>query len=231
MFSANLESKLDLLDNTEVEQNRLSKQLEIANEQLKKAAGVLTKIRNDGSVTFGKSLENHLKDLGMSQCNFQVQIEEKEISASGADSVEFLVSTNPGEPLKPLAKVASGGELSRLMLALKTVLSESHYVPTLVFDEIDVGVGGITAKAIGQKIAALANKSQVFCITHLPQIASLPTNAHISIKKVTQSGRTTVQIEILSNEERVNEIARMLGGHDQSSVVQDHAKELLANSK
>jgi DNA repair protein RecN (Recombination protein N) len=227
-YSVDLGIKLNVLEDSEAVENRLTKTLAQADKALAEASGLLTTIRRDGSRAFADEVVAQLHDLGMRNSVFEVMIEPAQIGENGGDNIQFIVSNNVGEPLKPLAKIASGGELSRLMLALKTVLSRAHNVPTLVFDEIDVGVGGRTAQSIGQKLLMLSKSAQVFCITHLPQIASLPADVHIAIEKQSDGTRTTVKIEALSHERRVDEIARMLGGKSGSGVVLEHAKELLS---
>ena len=141
--------------------------------------------------------------------------------------MEFLISPNPGEPLKPLAKIASGGEISRVMLAMKSVLSRTLAVPTLIFDEIDTGIGGRTGTVLADKLAALAQASQILCITHLPQIAAKGAT-HFFIEKHTEKGRTAIRVNALSPDQRVEELARMLGGARVSETVRQHAREMLA---
>ena len=142
------------------------------------------------------------------------------------DRVEFLISANPGEPVKPLAKIASGGEMSRIMLAIKSVIASAERLPTLIFDEIDVGVGGRTAEVIADKLQLLSGNSQVLCITHLPQIASRPAD-HFQIEKQLAEGRTVVRVRRLGDEERVEELARMLGGVTPTETAVTHAREML----
>ena len=163
----------------------------------------------------------------MEATKFEVSIEPQVVASKGADRVEFLLSPNPGEPLRPLAKIASGGEMSRIMLALKSVLARTGGIPTMIFDEIDVGVGGRTAQTIGDKLVALANDAQVLCITHLPQIASR-SGAHFFIEKRVQDERTMVSVVPLDAEGRIDEIARMLGGSRRSEAVVQHAREMLS---
>jgi DNA repair protein RecN (Recombination protein N) len=140
--------------------------------------------------------------------------------------VEFLIAPNPGEELKPLGRIASGGELSRVMLAIKTILAATDRIPTLVFDEVDVGIGGGMAAVVGQKLWAIAQERQVLSITHLPQIAAL-ADRHLSIVKRTEGGRTDVAVRVLEGEERVREIARMLGATERSGTPLHHAREIL----
>ncbi len=164
--------------------------------------------------------------LPWAKLKFEVNIQAVTPGPNGADAVEFLISPNPGEPVKPLAKIASGGEMSRIMLALKSTTTRAE-VPTLVFDEIDTGIGGRTALILGDKLASLSAKCQVMCVTHLPQIASKATH-HISVDKVVEGGRSFIRLKELDVEERVTELARMLGASEGSSVATQHAREMLA---
>jgi DNA repair protein RecN (Recombination protein N) len=145
----------------------------------------------------------------------------------GADRVEFLIAPNPGEEPKPLAKIASGGELSRIMLALKTILVEGDGIPTLVFDEVDAGIGGAIAEEVGKKLRRVAAKRQVFCITHLAQIASMATS-HYGVSKSVKKDRTSTEVRLLGEKERVDEIARMLGGKTITEATINHAEEMIA---
>ena len=139
--------------------------------------------------------------------------------------MEFLISPNPGEPLKPLAKTASGGEISRIMLALKTILGKADSIPTMIFDEIDVGIGGQTAVAVGTKLSGISKDRQVICITHLPQIASRP-GRHLHVSKSVEGGKTHVSVRELKGEDRVKEVANLLGGKVSDATLKT-AKELL----
>jgi len=172
-------------------------------------------------------VEEELKTLGMAQCRFRVSFSETQLLTTGLDRVEFLISPNPGEGFKPLAKIASGGELSRLTLALKVVLMHSDPTPTYVFDEVDSGIGGGVAEGVGQKLRRIASARQVACITHLPQVASC-AHHHMKIRKVLLRDRTYSSIEVLSSEERVEELARMLGGQDLTEATYRHAGEMIA---
>ena len=148
----------------------------------------------------------------------------------GIDDVEFLFSANPGEEMKPLRKIASGGELSRIMLALKSVLSDSDPVPVLVFDEIDTGISGRIAEAVGGKLSRLARDKQVICITHLPQIARF-ASAHFRVSKETKAGRTQTRIARLGEPERVEELASLLAGKEVTATARAHAAELLGKNR
>ena len=176
----------------------------------------------------------------MGGCRFEVRLQREEDPAGrltldgrrwraderGVERAEFLLSANPGMEPRPLARVASGGELSRVMLALKTALAEVDRVPTLVFDEVDIGIGGRTARTVGERLRAVAAGRQVFCVTHLPQIASL---AHVqyTIEKRIVAGRTRVRVQRLDGPGRVAEVARMLGGRAVTEATLHHAEELL----
>ena len=142
------------------------------------------------------------------------------------DSAEFLLSANPGEDLKPLARVASGGELSRIMLAIKTVLAEIDRVPTLVFDEVDIGIGGKVARLVGDRLKGMAAGRQVLCITHLPQIATL-ADSHYNIRKRSRQKRTILEVSRLEGGKRTEEVARMLGGRTLTAATREHAAEML----
>ena len=188
----------------------------------------LSALRRDGAQRFANAVQTVLRTLAMERAQFTVEVRPKPMDATGADSVEFLFSANPGEPPRPLSKIASGGEMSRVMLALKTVLADAAPVPTLVFDEIDAGIGGRTAHAVGEQIAQLAQHCQILCITHLPQIACR-ANHHLLIEKHTDGAATRASVQPLTGEARVQEIARMLAGAPSETALQ-HARELLHGS-
>ncbi len=226
-YGLELSGKIDALENSEAREEQLTAAILGCEASLTKTAARLTKLRRDTSREFSAGIARELGDLGMAATKFEVSIEPQPVASKGADRVEFLLSPNPGEPLRPLAKIASGGEMSRIMLALKSVLAKTGGIPTMIFDEIDVGVGGRTAQTIGDKLAALACDAQVLCITHLPQIASR-TGTHFFIEKHVHDGRTTVSVAPLDAEGRVEEIARMLGGSRRSEAVVQHAREMLS---
>ena len=164
-------------------------------------------------------------------CVFTMNFERMaEYTANGFDDAEFLISTNPGEPLKPLGKVASGGELSRIMLAIKTVLADEDAVETLIFDEIDSGISGRTAQMVSEKMNVLGRSHQIICITHLPQIAAM-ADSHYLIQKSVQNQTTVSTIRRLSEEESVQELSRMLGGVEITETVKESAREMRALAK
>jgi len=226
-YGADLTAKLDDLENSEAREEELTREIANSESKLAAAAGKLTTLRKKAAVKFAAGITRELTDLGMSATKFEVAIEPQAVSSKGADKIEFLLSPNPGEPLRPLAKIASGGEMSRIMLAMKSVLAKSGAIPTMIFDEIDVGVGGRTAQTIGDKLEALAKDAQILCITHLPQIASRAAT-HFYIEKQVFDGRTTVSVAPLDSEGRIDEIARMLGGSRHSEAVVQHAREMLS---
>ena len=226
-YGDELSAKLDRLENAEAREDELSAAITKAEAALDKTAVKLTKARKDGSADFAQRILCELADLGMAATRFEVSLEPQSVTSKGADKVEFLLSPNPGEPLRPLARIASGGEMSRIMLAMKSVLVKMGGTPTMIFDEVDVGVGGRTAQTIADKLDALAGQAQILCITHLPQIASR-ADTHFSIEKRVDGGRTTVSVTRLDAEGRVEEIARMLGGTRRTEAVVQHAREMLS---
>ena len=168
-----------------------------------------------------------LTDLNFLEVKFEIQVREKEeIAANGADDVEFMISTNPGEPMKSLGSVASGGELSRIMLAIKTVLASRDRIPTMIFDEIDTGISGKTAWKVSEKLGTLAKSHQILCITHLPQIAAM-ADASFKIVKQVVDNKTVTTITDMVQEDVVEELARMLGGENITDAVRENARELI----
>ena len=179
------------------------------------------------------TIEEELKALYMDKTVFEIkfsELDEYVFRPDGIDEVEFYISTNPGEPTKPLAKIASGGELSRIMLALKTIFSQHQGVTSIIFDEVDTGVSGRVAQAIGEKIYQISIDSQVLSITHLPQVAAL-CDHHYLISKSTDGERTKTAVQPLNEEERIKEIARMISGVQITEATLDHAKEMLEIAK
>ncbi|MBW2104551.1 MAG: DNA repair protein RecN [Deltaproteobacteria bacterium] len=220
---------------------RLETQIEEKGEYLLKQAARLSLKRHGIAKKFEKKVEEELHLLDMAGTRFQVKfisnksggdkistdLIDSTLTADGMDTVEFMISPNVGEDLRPLAKIASGGELSRIMLALKTILARSGLVETLVFDEIDAGIGGATAAVVGEKLRSLANYHQILGITHLPQIASCGEK-HFLVEKKVSKGRTRSLITLLDREGRINEIARLLGGRTISEKTLAHAREMLS---
>ena len=218
------------LDGIERAEERIG-ELEREGERLKdkglKVAETLSERRKKGSDELTKKVVKELSDLGMKKAIFEVKMERlNDISAKGSDKVEFLLSSNPGEATKPLSKIASGGELSRIMLALKKVLANPTGAPTMVFDEVDSGIGGGIAEVVGRKLREVAEGRQVLCITHLAQIAAM-ADLHYAVSKGENKGRTTTTVSRLSGDERVDEVARMLGGMTITEATKRHAEEMI----
>lgn len=197
---------------------------------LDKLGSVLRKKRAENGAKLAKTAQRQLKELGFTHASFSALFAEVEPQRSGMDSVEFVFSPNKGEPEKPLRQIASSGEMSRVMLALKTVLAEEDRIPVLIFDEIDENIGGQTAQTVGKKLAALAEYHQVICITHLPQVAA-HGNTQFAVRKEIAGERTISRVAPLDDAGRIEELARMLGGRDSTSVTMRHARELLEQAK
>lgn len=231
-FADKAESALALLESLEKEIARTEVRVEeVSTEALLKAAE-LTQARREAARKLASSMERELASLSFPQAVFQVAVTEPEglgmdgIHSTGRDTVEFLFSANPGEPAKPLARIVSGGELSRLMLAMKCLLARRDQVDTVIFDEVDAGIGGQAAEAVAEKISELAGHHQVVCITHLPQIAAC-ADLHFKVEKRVEDGRTRTVINPLQQEEQVAELARMLGGDRPTAQTLAFAGELI----
>lgn len=206
--------------------NQLKEQKKASEEALEKASKKLSKIRKKYAKELCRQVTEHLLDLNFETVDLSMEFEQTtHFTSNGYDEVEFLISTNPGETPKPLGKIASGGELSRIMLALKTVLANNDEIETLIFDEIDTGISGRTAQKVSEKMNLIGRNHQVICITHLPQIAAM-ADTHFLIEKTVESGRTTSKIHRLPQEESVAELARMLGGVSITETVLENAKEM-----
>jgi DNA repair protein RecN (Recombination protein N) len=200
----------------------------------------LSEKRKAASKGFARSVERELKTLGMDGGGFRIvfeaveegdEVEDRDggrflVGEKGLDSIEFFVRTNKGEDLLPLRKVASGGEISRVMLALKRVLADVDRVDTMVFDEVDAGIGGSMAGVVGSKLREVAGSRQVICITHLPQIAA-PADLHLAVRKSSVEGRTVTEVKTVEGEARLEELARMIGGRRAPASARLHAEELL----
>jgi len=225
-YGQELERRLESLTHSEERSAELEREIERVESEVMARAEKLSELRRKGASVFAEAVERELTGLSMPDAVFQIAHEKRDPDSTGVDKVEFLISANPGEPPRPLAKIASGGEMSRIMLAIKSVMAVADSMPTLVFDEIDVGVGARTAEVIGRKLDSLAAKGQVLCITHLPQIASRAGD-HFCIEKQLLSGRAVVRVRRLTDEERVAELARMLGGVKPTDTAVRHAREML----
>lgn len=222
-------AELDGLERSDERRRDLEAERDRARREVEDLGQQLSTVRRAAAETLGRRVQDELQELGMQGSRFHVAVEQVPHGPRGQDRVEFLISANPGEPLKPLARVASGGEASRTMLALKVAATECDPVKTLVFDEIDTGIGGRTANTVGEKLRAISRGRQVLCVTHLPQIARFADH-HLKVEKGEEASgreRTVISVRALEGEERVGELARMLGGSEESEAAVRHARELL----
>ncbi len=230
-FLEKAQLRLEELDNAAQMRETLEKELNRISTKYIEAASTLTAARKSAAGELAKELLLQLKDLGMEKARFDVGFERIEtFGANGMDKVEFMMSANPGEALKPLEKVASGGEMSRIMLAFKAIAARADSIPTLIFDEIDTGISGRIASVVGGKMVNISDSHQVLCVTHLPQIAAL-ADAHFMVEKSDDGEHTKTDMRRLSLEERYEYLARMMDGAQSSSFAYDHAKELISASE
>ncbi len=235
-FGGSIEAVLQVKEEKQKKYNRLKdyeEYLEELEQRLKKSEAALqkissevSKIRKKYAKKLTKEIKSGLVDLNFLDVDFTMEFQEtKGYTVNGRDEAEFLISTNPGEPLKPLGKVASGGELSRIMLAVKTILAESDQIETLIFDEIDAGISGRTAQMVAEKMNVIGKSHQVICITHLPQIAAM-ADYHFLISKNVVNHVTVSSICLLDEKESVTELGRMLGGVKITDTVMESAREM-----
>ena len=206
---------------------RLEKELEGQRQRTAQAAEVLTRARKDAAGRLEARIQEELRQLDMPRARFSIQFTEQEPAENGADVVRFLMSANVGEDLKPIQKVASGGELARIMLALKNVLAENEPIGTMVFDEVDTGVSGRAAQKVAEKLAELSRRRQVLCVTHLPQLAAM-ADTHFCVEKGERNGRTFTGVRVLDREGRRAELARLTGGEHVTAAMLVGAEELIA---
>ena len=226
VYKEEKEQELERLLHFQEQKEALEKRLETETEELSKACQELTKVRKIWAKELEKQIVQGLQDLNFLNVEFEIQFKEREqFSSQGKDSICFLISTNPGEPVRELSRVVSGGELSRIMLAIKTLMADKDDTETLIFDEIDTGISGRTAQKVAEKMAVIGNSRQVLCITHLPQIAS-QANAHYLIEKNVENMETSTRIRELSYHDSVEELARMLGGAKITDAVLQNAREM-----
>ncbi len=232
-YGSNLENVFIVLEDAELRYSQFQNSCDMRNEfdnkeknilnKLNKQAEKISKKRKKASAKFAKEVTDELKKLGFLKSEFKIDFQETEINTTGMDKIDFLFSANPGVPPAPLRNIASSGEMSRIMLALKTVLADSDTIPVLIFDEIDVNIGGETAGVVGAELKKLANNHQVLSISHLPQVAA-NADAHFLVEKSVTNNETTTQIYQLDEKGKINEISRMLGG---SKAATEHAISLL----
>ena len=213
---------------------RLEKERDKALEQARKAGEALSRVRKERAKALEARIQSELAQLDMPKVRFRVQFQPKAgtygMDETGMDEVQFLMSANLGEALKPIQKVASGGELARIMLALKNVLAEGDQIGTLVFDEVDTGVSGRAAQKVAEKMAQVARGKQVLCVTHLPQIAAM-ADTHFSVQKGEREGRTYTRLERLDRSQRREELARLIGGASITPSLLESAEELLRQAE
>jgi DNA repair protein RecN (Recombination protein N) len=222
---------LDALGRSEVRLQEVERAVQTSGADLGRRAAILSTARRQAAQALQSAILTELADLGMAKAAFEVRVSggaptDDAFGPHGMDDVEFLISPNPGEPLKPLQKIASGGELSRVMLAIRAILAAADATPTLIFDEVDAGIGGSKGEVVGRKLLNASRRHQVLCVTHLPQIACFG-DQHLVVQKRTLADRTETTVRALASEERSREVARMLGGPSRSTTALDHANELL----
>lgn len=230
-YQNTLAEKIERLKNADAYKEQLEIRLVASEKELKNLCSKASKIRTNEAAKLAKDMVAALTDLNFLDVKFEIQVREKEeIAANGFNDVEFMISTNPGEPLKSLGNIASGGELSRIMLAIKTVLASRDRIPTMIFDEIDTGISGKTAWKVSEKLGALSGSHQIICITHLPQIAAM-ADSHYKIAKQAIENKTITDIVHLSKTEVIDELARMLGSDEITDIVRENAKELITTAQ
>ena len=225
-YLARSEKELDEIQYADDTLLRLEKQAKEAEKNAKAAADRLSAARRSAAKELQQRILTELRDLDMNRVRFEISFEEKAMEADGQEQVSFLMSANAGEALRPIHKIASGGELARIMLALKNVLAENDQVGTLVFDEVDTGVSGRAAQKVGEKMAQVSRRKQVLCVTHLPQIAAM-ADVHFSVEKGEKAGRTYTKITCLNHAQRAAELARITGGAQMTETLLKSAGEML----
>ncbi|MEG1408314.1 MAG: DNA repair protein RecN [Terrisporobacter sp.] len=229
-YQDKITARLEEIVNRDEMAEELKKQLNILEEKLNVKANKLTESRKKVALELEKSLLEELRSLDMKGVTFEVDFKEGNYTLSGNQDVEFMISFNLGEDMKPIYKVASGGEMSRFMLAFKTILADIDEIGTIVFDEIDAGISGIAAQVVGEKLHNIAKKKQILCITHLPQIAA-NADTHFCIEKNSDGNRTYTTITRLEEKERINEIARLIAGSNITDTTIEHAREIVNLTK
>lgn len=226
-YGQECEEKLSRYADYDAYLERLEREYTAVEQKLEEASTALSELRQKAATVLSEQIKKALSELNFLEVRFEIRMERTDYGANGYDTAEFYIATNPGEEIKPLIKVASGGELSRIMLALKTVFADRDEIPTLIFDEIDTGISGRTAQLVSEKMAEISRSRQVLCITHLPQIASM-ADTHYRIEKSTDGVKTVTKIDRLAPEQSVEELARMLGGASITDAVLENAREMKA---
>lgn len=229
-IESDIKSELDELNQQTANTTELDKQLESCQVKYDKLAKKLTKARKAAAKKLSQDVSQQMAELGMTGGQFNLQLHENNegISIHGNEMAEFMVSANPGQPLQALTKVASGGEISRISLAIQVITAQKRVTPSLIFDEVDVGIGGQTADTVGRMLVDIAEHAQVICVTHQPQVAARG-HQHLHAEKQTQKDSTETQMSLLTPEQRIEEIARMVGGKTITDSTIEHAKELLTD--
>jgi DNA repair protein RecN (Recombination protein N) len=229
-FQQELENELQQLQSSDGNAEELRSELQTITNEYRKVAKKLSNKRLKAAKKLQQDVEMQLAELSMGNCQFRIELanhDDQLLHANGNESVSFLVNTNPGQSLQPLAKIASGGELSRISLAIQVSTAKTSTIPTLVFDEVDVGIGGATAEVVGRLLRELGEQGQVICVTHQPQVAS-QGQQHLVASKAVKKQQTTTKLQSLDDNSKVDEIARMLGGIAISDHSRAHAKEMLS---
>ncbi len=232
-FCEKAKEKLQSIINAAADREALQRKIGEVETAYLEAARELSELRRQSAKKLDAQMIKELREVGMSKADFSTVFSKAEktlFTANGEDQVEFLLSANPGEPLKPLSKVASGGELSRIMLAFKTILADRDAMPTLIFDEIDTGISGKMASVVGEKMVKISALHQILCVTHLPQIAAM-ADAHYMVEKTDDGKSTHTNVIQLDEEGSVKRLSAMMSGEADSKLGQEHARELLASSK
>ena len=229
-YQARCEAELEQIEYAGDTLARLAGELTAAERDARQAAQALSEARKTAAERLSAQILEELRQLDMGKIRFAVDFAEKPLDSDGADTVRFLMSANVGEELRPIHKIASGGELARIMLAMKNVLSEQDKVSTLVFDEVDTGVSGRAAQKVAEKMARISRSKQVLCVTHLPQLAAM-ADTHFSVEKGERDGRTYTEVRRLDRGQRRQELARLTGGSHVSQTMLDGAEELLAQAE
>ena len=224
-------SELEILENADDQKEKLVAEYQETLEQARELAAEISEIRRTAAKVLEQKIVEQLRDLNMEKVKMAISVKSQtKLNSNGMDTVQFLISTNPGEPVKPLSKIASGGELSRIMLAIKNVLASTEDVGTWIFDEIDTGVSGRAAQKIAQKLSNISRAKQTLCVTHLPQIAAMGDH-HLLIEKNILTDRTFTSVEPLDHEERAQELARMISGAEVTETSLRNAEELLGQAE
>lgn len=225
-YAANVAEKLQKYEEYDTYRKELQEQLAVEEKELSMQSTVITRYRKEYAAVLEQKITEALVELNFLQVQFHIEVRQTaDYSVNGRDEVEFMISTNPGEPMRPIGTAASGGELSRIMLAVKAVLAEHDEISTLIFDEIDVGISGRTAQKVAEKMALIGGCHQVICISHLAQIAAM-ADTHYLIEKNNEDTHTATTIYALDEEQSVQELARILGGAQITDAVMDSAREM-----